>query len=283
MITISKTRTKLLLYSRRSPATRDTRLLPSTSRSFLSAAALCLIALSIPLSATGQDRNEGGAPTQEELIERILELREQIEALLESLPPELQEEVERRWRERAVIEDEPAESVPADATGESVLAESEVSTARPESTVAGPPCGGFHLFDTNQDGVLSGGDRYWRFLRLWFDGDANGTIGDREIEGLFELGVRQIGVDLKSYQNDEGGSEDVDAMDLVWLRQLGKGKNKRRSGVLIVDATRLVRDGRLWLVTADGTQLDGLQPLGSAALVETRDGERLPVLCSVSP
>jgi hypothetical protein len=296
-------------------------------------AALSLAAATSPIPAAGQESDASGGGQQEEIIERILELREQIEALLEALPRELRDEVERRWRERSPTEETPAEVDPADGAGEPTVADGpppsqapadpiavaqpeEVppqtaaaipETTEPEETAAqpeapsetviadeerivtpkqgevSPPCGGFHLFDTNEDAVISGGDRQWRFLRLWFDGNGDGRIDEAEIETLFDLGIRQIDVELKSYQNAEGSSEDVDVEDFVWLRRAGKGRAERRSGALAVDASRLVRDGRLWLITADGTQLEGFQALGSAALLETRDGERLPVVCGDSP
>lgn len=267
--------------------------------------------------AAAQDGHAAAELSQEEILERILELRAQIEDLLESLPPEMRDEVERRWRERSAVEQmalpaeqpaapapseppAPPETAPAPTPDSEPIAEStelsapESDTPQPtepteslaqdaEPALAPPACGGIHLFDTNEDALLSGGDRHWRFLGLWFDGDADGALDETEIEGLFALGVRQIDVALKFYLDDEGATEDIDVEDLVWLRQVGKNKAKRRSGALIIDADRLARDGRLWLVDADGTQLSGFQPLVSDIDLETRDGERLPLLCGDSP
>lgn len=232
--------------------------------------------------------------SQEEIIERILELRGQIEDLLEILPAEVRQEVERRWQERHTGD-------PALNSGLETVSE-PVSTPEPESAsvdpspaepdpepvadevvaVVAPRCGGLHLFDTNEDSLVSGGDRPWRFLRLWFDSNGDRGLDESEIETLLDLGVRQIDVDLRFYGNDQGDSEDVDVDDFIWLRQIAKAKADRRSGVLVVAAERLGRDGRLRLVDVEGTQLSGYQPLGSRSFLETSDGKRSPVLCPES-
>jgi len=238
--------------------------------------------------------------SREEVVQRILDLRRQIEDLLEILPDDVRQEVERRWQEslaaenageeslstttsgeapqtepelaaEVALEDEPAlENLPATAEGASV----QEDFVTPQQS---PPCGGFHLFDSNEDMMISGGDRQWRFLRLWFDDNGNGAIEESEIRSPFELGVRHIDVALRFYVNDQGESEDVDVDDLIWLRMVSKGQ--QRSGALVVDADRLVKDGRLWLTDASSGRLSGLQPLDPNGLLATREGAIHPLLC----
>jgi len=276
-------------------------------RSFLLTAVLLSALLLLDGPANAEEAESDASGSQEEVIKRILELRQQIEDLLEMLPADVRREVERRWREGHVGKpDEAVKPVEEAVTGtapetsveptvepilstEPALAPEAAPASEPAATeeplaeqlevVAAPPCGGFHLFDTNGDSFVSGGDRQWRFLRLWLDDNGNGDLEEDEVKSLFELGVRQIGVGLDIYLNDEGDSEDVDVDEVIWLRGVGKGKANRRSGALAVAADRLVSDGRFWLTDRQGVQLTGYQPLGLGTLLDTHEGERLPVLC----
>ena len=225
---------------------------------------------------------------QEEVILQILELRQQIEDLLGALPPEVRREVERRWQERQpVTEAEPAERVvttaPVVDKTHAPLPSEETSPEDPETPAdeiaeSSLPCGGFHLLDTNGDGLVSGGDRQWRFLRLWFDnGDAN--LEETELESLFELGVRQIDVSLRFYTNEDGDSEDVDAGELIELVQVGTGNSPRRTGALVINADRLTRDEVLTISGPDGDPLSGFQPLSAESFLASETLDRIPVIC----
>ena len=189
-------------------------------------------------------------------------------------------EVPETKEERAAAEAPPT-ALPATADDlPEVAQEAEVKL---EEASKPPPCAGFPLFDTNEDLLISGADRQWRFMALWFDENGDGRIDETEIEGLFALGVRQIDVGLRFYGNADSDSEDVDVGDYIWLRQVGSGKRAGGSGVLVIESDRLIRDGRLWLTDEAGVQLTGYQPLGSQAFLETREGERRPLLCDTPP
>lgn len=315
MLYRSKTRTRLLLYCARSLATWSIKPLKSSQRLFLLLAGFLSVALIFASAGSAAESDTAEGDSQEEVIERILELREQIEALLDSLPDDVRQQVEKRWQERLseqpestpdesqqmqMIEPVPESRSSAEATTEAQVA-TEIATetvedpvvenALPEGKLAvaesqtelaatPPPCGGFHRFDTNEDALISAGDRQWRFLRLWFDTNGDEVVEESEIESLFELGIRMIDVNLKFYVNDKGDSEDVDVDDQIWLRMIGKTGEKQRSGALTVAADRLVRDGRLWLTDADRVQLTGLQALRPEDFLETKNGERYPLVCS---
>ena len=60
---------------------------------------LVIACLASPPLLDSQEKTEARPQSTAEIIERILELRREMEALLEVLPPELQEEIERRWQE----------------------------------------------------------------------------------------------------------------------------------------------------------------------------------------
>jgi hypothetical protein len=258
---------------------------------------------SVGIQAFGE---ESVTRTQEEIILQILDLREQIEDLLAALPPEVREAVERRWEQREsvpaveppdaaptfvepVTEIESGVELPTGSTPETspippVASEPIVGEAEPRVGVAqepAPPCGGFHLLDTNGDQLVSGADRQWRFLRLWFD-DGDGILTDSELESLFELGVRLIDVDLRFYVNAEGDSEDVDADDLIELARVGKGNSSRRTGVLVIDSGRLARGEMLTLSGPDGDQTTGYLPMGSGLFLTDNAGKSWPVICSES-
>ncbi len=244
--------------------------------------------------------------TQEEIILQILDLREQIEDLLAALPPAVRGEVERRWEQRESVpaveppdpdpifvepltEIESGVELPTGSTletspilpvaSEPIAAESEPQVESAQESA--PPCGGFHLLDTNGDQLVSGADRQWRFLRLWFD-DGDGVLADSELESLFELGVRMIDVDLRFYVNEDGDSEDVDAEDLIELARVGKGNSSRRTGALVIESGRLTRGGMLTLSGPDGDRATGYQPLGSGLFLTDNAGNSWPVICSES-
>ena len=49
-------------------------------------------------------------------------------------------------------------------------------------------------FDSNGDGVVSGGDAQWAQLRLWQDGDHNGVAASNEISTLSANGIASLGM-----------------------------------------------------------------------------------------
>lgn len=266
-------------------------------RSFLLTASL-LSAPVVAQSAASEAADPSSTDDQEEVILQILELKQQIEDLLTALPPEVRQEVERRWRDRlpttedlqpesttgdegSVTETEPVEStVEVAPIVDAIPVVEPVPTPSPSEEIAESqlPCGGFHLFDTNGDGMISGADRQWRFLRLWFDnGDRN--LDETELGSLFELGVRQIDVNLQFYTNEEGDSEDVDAGELIELIQVGTGNSPRRTGVLVINSDRLARDGVLTLSGSEGGPLSGYQPLDAESFLAGETGARIPLIC----
>jgi hypothetical protein len=268
-------------------------LLRSTLLSTSLLAAGLLVKPSLALArppAEGSDR--------EETIQRILELRDEAEALLETLPPETRAEVERRWRERqqepgqipvappvspprdevpTPVEPPPEDLVPQPPVEESPSVAAEVSEVA-DTVVGDSLCGGFPLLDSDRNGLISGGDRQWRFLRLWFD-NGDGRVDETEIESLFTLGVQAIDVGLRFYVNTDGDSEDVDVDEYIRLRNVGKRGQRRRIGTLVVDGDRLARDGVMALTDPGGGALTGYQPLGSDTLLLPTDGRPTPVLC----
>lgn len=270
--------------------------------------AVLLSSVPFLLQPASAEEAESDTPEgQDEVIQRILELRQQIEDLLEILPEDVRQEVEQRWRDRQAKGSEERQEIdpetgPETTTDVALEPESErhVTPAR-ESQAATqamdtvetpieedleaetvPACGGFHLFDTNEDSLVTAGDRPWRYLRLWFDSNGDGAVQEPEIESLFDLAVRQIDVGLRFYNNEDGDSEDMDVDDFIWLRKVGKGKTDRRSGALAVAADRLARAGHLMVLDVEGVQLSGYQPLGSITFLETGNGTRHPVLCQES-
>ncbi|MGB5401626.1 MAG: hypothetical protein WBO71_15545, partial [Thermoanaerobaculia bacterium] len=85
-------------------------------------AALTITLISIPLTLGAdlwaQEQESPPPEDVERIIEEILQLRGEAEALLETLPPELREEVERRWIELQVappelLDREASQSAPA--------------------------------------------------------------------------------------------------------------------------------------------------------------------------
>lgn len=297
--------------------------------------------LASPLLLDAQEDSEERPQSTAEIIERILELRREMEALLEVLPPELQDEIERRWQKiqeeeaaRATSIEPQVEStsraevavVPAAAEAQpgteyvprpestakadvAVLPPAPVDEAEPspvESPMVEPPaaateivsepsapegptpetalepatapvCGTLTPLDSNEDGVLSGADRYWRYLRLELDGGAG--MESQGPASLYDLGIRTIDVELKFYATPDKERGDIDVGEAIHIELVGKGRLAGESGVLVIDADRLARGGEVQLVDGSGTPLAGFQALRPGLALETTDGSRLPLLC----
>jgi hypothetical protein len=258
----------------------------------------------------GQEPTEvSNASDVEAIIEQILELREQLDALLSTLPPEVREEVERKWQTRidekdgdetaqisTTVPDEPevesAELAPTPVDPDSLDREARETTelveqieaesvaSSPETgPVAEQTCVHMTAFDTNEDRVVSAGDRYWRYLRLWTD-NGDGIVNEElEIESLYELEILEIRVELDYYGLPGDVSGDIRVGDEVQLVLVDPKRNSTAPATLVVQADRMARGGQIWLADRSGQVLDGYQSVGPAIVAETQDGEQMPLVC----
>ena len=261
----------------------------------------------MPLWAQGQ---ESPSPEDvERIIEEILRLRGEADALLEALSPELRDEVERRWEElqAAPPEDlgegasdpvssiadspEPDDTAPVpaevgatavpelepEAVDQSPAASEVVSEPEPEPEPA-KECDSLGPLDTNGDGVISATDRNWRYLRLRADTGGRST-NMVDLESLYDLDIREIDVNLRFYKLSDGAAGDIFIDDRIRFELLGKRKSSRRSMILFIQASRLARSGELQLVDPSGALLAGDQPLAPGVALQTAEGKHLPLLC----
>ena len=274
-------------------------------------AALTLAIISIPLTLGAdlwaQDQESPPPEDVERIIEEILQLRGEADALLEALSPELRDEVERRWEElqAAPPEDlgegasdpvssiadspEPADTAPVPAeVGATAVPEPELEPEAEDqspaaSEVVSEPepakeCDSLGPLDTNGDGVISASDRNWRYLRLRADMGGRST-NMVELESLYDLDIREIDVNLRFYELDDGAAGDIFIDDRIRFELLSKRKSGRRSMILFIQASRLARGGSLRLVDGSGALLAGDQPLAPGVALQTAEGSRLPLLC----
>ena len=288
--------------------------------------ALIVMLVCVPILAGAQlwaqDEEVPSPEDVERIIEEILELRGQAESLLETLPPELREEVERRWLElhsppaefvaEEVQQDEPILEIPSEPAGplaaeapapqsdlppppdpesqptletepEPTVTSEEDSEPAPESMPEAEPepakeCDSLGPLDTNGDGVISAGDRNWRYLRLRADmGGRSTDLGD--LESLYDLGIREIDVNLRFFKMADGFIGDIFVDDRVRFELLGKRRSSGRSLILFIQASRLARGGGIVVVDGAGTPLAGDQPLAPGVALHTAEGQRLPLLC----
>jgi len=259
-------------------------------------AALTVVLLVMPLTQAARLGAQGEGPQQPQEVERIigeiLQLRGEAAALLESLPPELREEVERRWLELQAAE---AQLQPVAATHDPApmpAPEPELQLEPgPESEPIVPSgvktepepepakeCDSLGPLDTNGDGVISAGDHNWRYLRLRTEqGGRSANLGD--LESLYDAGVREIDVNLRFYKLADGLAGDITVDDRIRLALIGKRKSTRQSAILFIQASRLARGGSLRLVDGSGALLAGDQPLAPGVALLTTEGKRLPILC----
>lgn len=261
-----------------------------------------------------QSDSADGPVDHQETMEEILVLRRQLEALLATLPPELRKEVERQWRDQleegevppatpAVTEPvagtetiqpenlsdgaiavpgvmtgaEPEESTPIDE-----ITESSLTATTPDLTTSHelpPPCVHLAAFDSNHDRVVSASDRYWRYLRLWSD-NGDGIVDEElEIDSLYELGIREIRVELDYYGLPNNVSGDITVGEQVQLILIDPKRNSAAPATLVVQAGRMARGGEIWIADQSGTVLDGYQSIGPTIVAETSGGQRLPLVC----
>jgi len=279
--------------------------------------ALIVILLLTPLTRVmplwAQDQKAPPPEDVERIIEEILRLRGEADALLEALSPEIRDEVERRWKELqasppeslGVGEPEPASSIadspePDDTVsvpgevGATAVPEPELepeaedqSTATSEMVSEPEPepepepakeCDSLGPLDTNGDGVISASDRNWRYLRLRADTGGRST-NMVDLESLYDLDIREIDVNLRFYKLSDGAAGDVFIDDRIRFELLSKRKSSRRSMILFIQASRLARSGELRLVDPSGALLAGDQPLAPGVALQTAEGKRLPLLC----
>lgn len=285
--------------------------------------AIVAVAGLIPSSLLGQQTEPSTSEVDtDEVIEQILDLREQLEALLSGLPPELRDEVELRWNHRldaarpadsadaspapleppsrssadpagdlepsvttaadvdpseAELRLESGDSIPLDNLVEPTATIEEITIA--EGEVTSPECVHLAAFDTNEDRVVSSGDRYWRYLRLWED-NGDGVVNEElEIESLFELEIREIRVELDYYGLPNDVSGDITVGDEVQLILVDTKRNAASPATLVVQAGRMARGGQIWIADEAGRVLDGYQVVGPAILAETAAGIKMPLVC----
>ncbi len=283
------------------------------ARSFLAVACVSLLTLAELIGAPALQAQEASEistpPDVEAIIEQILELRDQLDALLATLPPELREEVERQWKTRLEAKErsetpQVSPSVPDEFEAESAELPSApeepdllgrearettelVDQIDPESPASPPEpepaavqtCVHLAAFDTNDDGVVSAGDRYWRYLRLWTD-NGNGTVDEElEIKSLFALEIQEIRIELDYYGLPNNVSGDIRVGDDLQLVIVDPKRNSTSYATLVVQAGRMARGGNIWLADHSGQVLSGYQTVGPAIIAETQDGKRLPLVC----
>lgn len=206
---------------------------------------------------------EAARPSEEEIIERILELQREIETLMRQLSPSALEELQRR------LSGLPA-SAPKAGSTEAIPAEGsqvsppplEVSPAasEPPAVEAGTGCDSLRPFDSNGDGVVSAADRYWRYLYLGIDGDGDGRIEAPELKSAFERGVRGISMRLDTFARVKGADGLIRLRDQVVFDLGGDGFGDSDDAVLAVDATSLSRGTGPQVLDASGEPVSGVQP-----------------------
>lgn len=222
----------------------------------------------------------GAAPAQDapdEIVERIRELRREIDELLARLPPELREEVRRSLAEP------PPPAVPE---ASAAAPAAPVSPPPPPSPPSPPPprrprtaCNTLTAFDTDGDGKVDARDRYWRYLYLWLDRNGNGRMEEREIVSPFDRKVREIATDLDGFAGAKGLYGEIRRGDYLVLDLRGDGFDGKDDGVLLVDAGALARGDGPRLLSAEGEEIAGVQPFQRGWRLRDADGTVTRLTC----
>lgn len=228
---------------------------------------LCLLAL---LPARAQEPE----PDPDEIAERILELQDEIEALLEGLSPEARREVERILAVRSAPPDRSApDGRPTTEPPAPGAPAPEPAPTRP----AEPRCNLLEPFDTDGDEVVSARDRYWRYLSLWRDANGDRRVQATETVDLYESGVQEISVALDFTKLREGGRGRAEGGRHVLLEL---DDFQGLEGVLAVDTDRLARGSGPSVLSEDGgAPLSGVQPIEAGWRLSFDDGETIVLTC----
>lgn len=200
----------------------------------------------------------------EEIAQRIRELRHEIDTLLSELPPELRAEVERRLAEP----ERAPEPVP------------EPPPPEPPSEPVESGCNHLAPFDTDGDGEVDAVDRYWRYLHLWIDADADGQVAETEIVSAYDRGVKAIAVSLKTFRKGKDAVGEIAVGEEIRLDLGSDGLTAATTrGVLVVDATRLRRGDGPRLLGPQGEPLEGFQVLRKGLRWQSTSGVETMLLC----
>ncbi len=235
------------------------------------------------LGVTAAGGQEPPAPDVAALASQIEALEQQIEALLQPLPLAVRSAVEAELARRRSTS--PAADPPAGAQSEPVpepsAAEPASPSPRPEAIATSPRgCSGLDIFDTNDDGLITGTDRLWRHFHVALDAETGGGAA-AETRSAFEVGVRQIRLDLRGTINDRGGPG---RMEVEPTRVLVEVTVKRRRGAqfgtLVLDADGLARSGGPRLRLPDGAVLDGMVVLRPGLVIVGEGGTAVTVTCN---
>lgn len=218
-------------------------------------------------------------PAEAEIVERILELRREIDELLAQLPQDLRDEVERKLAESEPPPDAELEPPAAEpAVAEPPAAEPKPSPPPPSrrSGHRRPACNTLEVFDTNGDGTVDALDRYWRYLYLWIDRDGDGRLREHEIVTPFDRKVDGIAAGLESFASDRLGFGEIRILERIELDLRGDGFDSGRGrddAVLLVDASALRRGDGPRLVSSSGEPIEGIQPFARGWRLEDANGD----------
>lgn len=255
--------------------------------------ALLLLALTAP----AQDARAAAAPpvSDREVVDRLLELQEEIERLLPFLPPDLREEIAEQLARRAETQRELAERAlkrtleppPEEPPPEERREEPALRARGPETAQEGA-CNTLTVFDTREDGRIDAGDRYWRYLYLWTDRNADGEVAQHEVRSAFDAGIRAIAVNLDRFEGEDDEAGLVRVGRWIVLDPAGDGfsgeapgevTGRTDDGALTVDASALGRFSGPRLLGPDGRPLEGMQPFRAGLSLREASGRVVELTC----
>lgn len=273
------------------------------------------------LSSSGSkgpvEREAGLDPGLLEIVDQIVGLRMSEEGLLSDLSEDQRsrvlEAVARLLApaETTVVAESDVESAPTE-TPTVAIVEPEASASdefEPPSRISEPStesssvadvpseraagesvaCPGWLVWDTNEDRMLSGADRYWRHFVVWVD-DGDGVAEADEMRDTFELGLRKLDLDLRSYDGAKDSTGVVERRQIGGLERLRVEllRGDAEYGVLAIDLGGMVRGEApaLRLRSADGDSTrdlsEGYVPVQEGLEVEEVFGSQTrwrPLLC----
>lgn len=216
------------------------------------------------------------ASNEEQAVERIRALRQEIENLLDGLPPETRERLRRELglpalpeatepeaKEPAATPPAPVPTPPPPAPVPETPAEAPTVTPAAEPPPSPPrrrrrrECNTLRLFDSNGDGIVNPEDRYWRYLYLWTDRNGDQRIEERETVSPYQRKIEEIDIYLETFEKKKGIGE-IRIREHLIFDIKGDGFGGSDDALLAVDATALARRNGPQILDADGKAVEGI-------------------------
>ena len=181
---------------------------------------------------------------------------------------------------------EPASPVPTPEPAPKVEPPIEQPKVAAPAPLRSRACNTLDVLDSDGDGALTGLDRHWRHLYLWFDRNGDGKMDERELEQPYDKGIRSISLNLRTFvRGKKKRARELPILDESYLLLDLDGDgwkgviSSSKDGALALDFDAVRRgDGPSYKDTS-GKDLTGIEPFRPGWTVVSSDGTAVELRC----